>query len=366
VLRQNGELANGCNVGIGLLPSRRNIVMHVSKLFAVPAILAVLGAGAAAQSPAEFYKGKTIDMMIGYSVGGGYDVYARVVARHMGRHIPGNPLITPRNMEGAGSLRLANWLYNVGKKDGTVIGTIGRGTGFDPLFGHKSAQFDGNKFNWIGSANDEVSVCVVWNGRTKITKFDDLLTTPLTVGGTGAAADTDQFPRIINGVLGTQMKIITGYPGGNDVNLAMERGEVDGRCGWSWSSLMSTRPNWIKEKKITVLVQLSLEKHPDLPDVPLITDLAKTEEQRQILRLIFARQALGRPYLAPPGVPDDRVAALRKAFMDTMKDKEFLAEADKAQLEITPIAGEELQKLVGEVYETPPAVVRKAADILKQ
>ena len=335
-------------------------------LFAASAILAVLGAArASAQSPAEFYKGKTVEMMIGYSVGGGYDVYARMIARHLGKHIPGNPVVTPKNMEGAGSLRLANWLYNVANKNGTVIGTIGRGTGFDPLFGHKAAQFDGNRFNWIGSANDEVSVCVVWNGRTKVTKFEDLLTMPLAVGGTGAAADTDQFPRIINGALGTQMKIVTGYPGGNDVNLALERGEVDGRCGWSWSSVVSTRASWLKEKKISILMQLSLEKHPDLPDVPLITELAKNDEQRAILRLIFARQALGRPYLAPPDVPADRVAALRKAFMDTMKDKDFLADAEKAQLEITPLSGDAIQKLVSEIYQTPPAIVKRAAELLK-
>jgi len=318
-----------------------------------------------AQSPADFYKGKTVDLMIGYSVGGGYDVYARLIARYLGRHIPGNPTVTPKNMDGAGSLRLANWLFNVAPKDGLAIGTIGRGTGFDSLLGSKTAQFDGTKFNWIGSANDEVSVCVVWNGRTKITKFEDLLTNELTVGGTGAAADTDQFPRIINGVLGTRMKIVTGYPGGNDVNLAMERGEVDGRCGWSWSSVESTRKYWVTEKKITILMQLSLKKHPDLPDVPLITELAKTDEQRQILKLIFARQPLGRPYLAPPGVPQDRVDALRKAFMDTMADKEFLAEAEKAQLEITPVPGDEVQRLVTEVYQTPPAVVQKAIELLR-
>jgi tripartite-type tricarboxylate transporter receptor subunit TctC len=340
--------------------------MRRTMLGIAAAILALSATSfAQAQSPADFYKSKTVEMMIGYSVGGGYDVYARLIARFIGKHIPGSPMVVPKNMEGAGSLRLANWLYNVAPKDGSVFGTIGRGTGFDPLFDHRSAQFDGTKFNWIGSANDEVSVCVVWNGRTKITKFEDLLTTELTVGGTGAAADTDQFPRVVNGVLGTKMKIITGYPGGNDVNLALERGEVDGRCGWSWSSVLSTRPAWIRDKKITVLMQLSLNKHPDLKDVPLITDLAKTEEQRQILRLIFARQALGRPYLAPPGVPADRVEALRKAFMDTMKDKEFLAEAEKAQLEITPVDGATLQKLVAEVYQTPPAVVRKAADLLK-
>jgi tripartite-type tricarboxylate transporter receptor subunit TctC len=333
--------------------------------FAAAAILTVTMVGAYAQSPADFYKGKTVDMMIGYSVGGGYDVYARLLSRHFGNHIPGNPVVTPKNMEGAGSLRLANWLYNVAPRNGTVVGTIGRGTGFDPLFGHKAAKFDGNKFNWIGSANDEVSVCVVWNGRTKVTKFEDLLTHELNVGGTGSAADTDQFPRIINGVLGTKMRIVTGYPGGNDVNLALERGEVDGRCGWSWSSVVSTRANWLKEKKITVLMQLSLEKHPDLPDVPLITELAKNDEQRALLRLIFARQALGRPFVAPPDVPADRVAALRTGFMDSMKDKQFLAEADKAQLEITPVSGDAVQKLVAEIYQTPPEIVKKAADILK-
>jgi tripartite-type tricarboxylate transporter receptor subunit TctC len=318
-----------------------------------------------AQAPADFYKGRNVDLMIGYSVGGGYDVYARMIARHLGRHIRAEPTVVPKNMEGAGSLRLANWLYNVAAKDGGVIATIGRGTGFDPLLGHKAAQFDGTKFNWIGSANDEVSVCVAWTARAKVKKFDDLVKTELTVGGTGSAADTDQFPRILNGVLGTKMRIITGYPGGNDVNLAMERGEVDGRCGWSWSSVKSTRASWLADKKITILMQLSLSKHPDLPDVPLVTDLATTEEQRQILRLIFARQVMGRPYLAPPGVPPDRVAALRSAFMGTMADREFLAEAEKAQLEITPVSGEAVQKLVGEVYQTPPEIAKKAADLLK-
>jgi len=317
------------------------------------------------QAAPDFYRGKTVDLQIGYSVGGGYDVYARMLAPFMAKHIPGNPSIVPKNMEGAGSLRLANWLYNVGPKDGTAFGTIGRGTGFDPLFGHRGAQFDGGKFTWIGSANDEVSVCVVWNGRTKIAKFEDLLTTPLTVGGTSAAADTDQFPLVMNGVLGTKMKVVTGYPGGNDVNLAMERGEVDGRCGWSWSSVRSTRPQWLTEKKITILVQLALHKHADLPDTPVIIDLAKTDEQRQILKLIFARQALGRPFLAPPGIPAARAEALRTAFMDTMHDKDFLAETEKAQLEITPIDGAGVQKLVADLYQSPPAVVKRAAELLK-
>src|SRR3954451_10145781 len=341
-------------------------VMRIIKTGIAAAVLAVFTiATVHAQNPASFYKGKNVDLMIGYRVGGGHDVYARLIARHMSKHIPGNPTVTPKNMEGAGSLRLANWLYNVAPKDGLAFGTIGRGTGFDPLLGHKQAQFDGNKFNWIGSANDEVSVCVSWNKPGNVTKFEELYTKQLTVGGTGAAADTDQFPRILNNVLGTKMKIVTGYPGGNDVNLALERGEVDGRCGWSWSSVESTRANWLKEKKINILVQLALQKHPDLSDVPLVTEQAKNEEQKQILTLIFARQALGRPYLAPPGIPFDRVDVLRKAFMDTMKDPEFLAEADKAQLEITPVSGDALQKLVADVYKTPPEIAKKAADALK-
>ena len=319
---------------------------------------------ARAQSPAEFYKGKTVEFYIGYSVGGGYDLYARTIARHIGKHIPGNPTVVPRNMEGAGSLRLANWLFRVGAKDGSVIGTIGRGTGFDPILGQQGAQFDGTKFTWLGSANNEVSVCVSWNATSGIAKFEDLLNKEMTVGGTSSSADTDQFPRIMNGVLGTKMRIVSGYPGGNDVVLAMERGEVKGRCGWSWSSVMSTHRVWLDEKKMTVLAQLALQKHPDLPDVPLIIDLAKTDEQKQILKLIFARQVMGRPYLAPPGIPADRAAVLRQAFLDTMTDKDFLADAEKAQLEITPVDGAGIQKLVTEVYQTPPEVAKKAAELL--
>jgi tripartite-type tricarboxylate transporter receptor subunit TctC len=318
-----------------------------------------------AQSPAEFYKGKNVELYIGYSVGGGYDVYARIVARHMGKHIPGNPTIVPKNMEGAGSLRVTNWLYNVAPKDGSAFATIGRGTAFNPILGVPGAQFDAQKFTWIGSANDEVSVCAAWH-TTGITKFEDLRTKEIAVGGTGASDDTTQFPKVLNSVLGTKMKVISGYPGGNDAVLAMERGEVHGRCGWSWSSVKATHNNWITEKKINVVLQLALEKHPELPDVPLVTDFATTEEQRQILRLVFARQVMGRPFVAPPGIPADRTEALRKAFMDTMSDKEFLAEAEKAGLEITAVPGEQIQKLVAEVYKTPKEVADKAAAIFNQ
>jgi tripartite-type tricarboxylate transporter receptor subunit TctC len=338
--------------------------MHRFAYGVAATLLALLPISTAnAQTPAQFYAGKTVELQIGYSVGGGYDVYARVIAKHIGKHIPGNPNVVPKNMEGAGSLRLANWLYNAAPKDGTVFGTIGRGVAFDPLLGSKGAQFDATKFLWLGSANDEVSVCVAWK-TTGITKIEELQTKEMTVGGTGGGSDTDEFPKIMNGVLGTKMKVISGYPGGNDVNLAMERGEVQGRCGWSWSSVEATRKNWVEEKTINVLVQLSLAKHPSLPDVPLVIDLAKTEEQKQILNLIFARQVMGRPYLAPPGIPQDRAEALQKAFMDTMKDKDFLADAEKTKLEIVPVPGPDLQKLVAEVYKTPPAIAAKAGELL--
>jgi tripartite-type tricarboxylate transporter receptor subunit TctC len=328
---------------------------------AIPALHAI--SASHAQSPADFYKGKTVDLYIGYSAGGGYDLYARALARHMGRFIPGNPTILAKNMPGAGSLVLANWLYNVAPKDGTALGIIGRGTAFDPLLGSTKAQFDAGKFNWIGSMNDEVSVCVAWH-TTGITTLEQVERKELTVGGSGPAADTDQFPKVLNATIGTKFKLVTGYPGGNDVDLAMERGEVMGRCGWSWSSVIATHKSWIDDKKINVLVQLSLSKHVDLPHVPLIMDFARTEEQKQIFNLVFARQPMGRPFLAPPGIPAERVAVLRKAFMDTMKSGEFLAEAEKMQLEINPVSGDAVQKIVQEVYRTPKAVAAAVAQMV--
>jgi tripartite-type tricarboxylate transporter receptor subunit TctC len=234
----------------------------------------------------------------------------------------------------------------------------------EPLLGGEGAQFDAQKFTWLGSANDEVSLCVAWR-TSGITKFEDLYTKELIVGGTGSGADTDVFPYVVNKVFGTKLKVISGYPGGNDINLAMERGEVAGRCGWSWSSVKSGHMNWVKDGTLKLLTQLSLAKHPDLPDVPLLTDLAKTQEQKQILELIFARQVMGRPFLAPPGLPSHRAEALRTAFMATMKDPEFLAAADKAQLEITPVSGAEIQALVTKVYATPAAVAKKAAEAVR-
>ena len=317
-----------------------------------------------AQPPADFFKGRTVDLYIGYSVGGGYDVYARMIARHMGRHIPGNPTIIPKNMEGAGSIRLANWLYNVAPRDGTAFGTVSRGAPFDPLLGSPATQFDGREFTWIGSANNEVSVCVAWH-TTGVARFEGLLSKELVVGGSSAASDTDQFAKLLNALFGTKLKVATGYPGGNEINLAIERGEVGGRCGWSWSSVVATHKHWLEQNRIAVLIQTALSKHADLPDVPLVTDLARSEEQRQIIWLIFARQVMGRPFMAPPGVPPERAIALRDAFMSTMKDPQFLADAEKAKLEITPVSGADIDKLVKDVYRTPKETAAKAAAMIR-
>jgi tripartite-type tricarboxylate transporter receptor subunit TctC len=335
---------------------------HLATAASTLVLLAFASGPSHAQSVADFYKGKNLTMEIGYSVGGGYDIYARLVARFLGRHVPGNPTVVTKNMPGAGSLRLANWLYSAAPKDGTEIGTIGRGIPFDPLLGSPQADFDPLKFTWLGSANNEVSICAAWH-TSGIKKLEELYTKSMIVGGTGGGADTDVFPEILNGVLQTKIRIVSGYPGGNDINIAMERGEVDGRCGWSWSSVVATHSHWLTQSKINVLVQLSLSKHADLAHVPLIEEFAKTAEDKQILKLIFARQVMGRPFLAPPGLPADRAAALQQAFVATMKDKDFLAEAEKMKLEINPVSAAEVEQVLREAYQVPKEVAVRAGKL---
>ncbi len=323
------------------------------------ALVGAFAAPAAAQSVENFYKGKNLEMYIGYSTGGGYDTYGRFVAKHMGKHIPGKPNFVVKNMPGAGSLLLVNQLYNVLPKDGSVIAIFARAAAWEPIFGNPQAKFDPTKLNWLGSGNNEVSICAFWH-TAGLTSTEQFMKTPLVVGGTGPGADTDNFPLTLNNVLGTKLKLITGYPGGNDINIAMERGEVQGRCGWSWSSVKSTRPDWLKDKKIFIPLQFALAKHEDMPNVPLVLDLAKDQKQRQILEVIFSAQPMGRPFAAPPNVPADRVKALRAAFDATFKDKEFLAEATKAKLEIDPVSGAEVEKIVKRVASMPPELLKAA------
>jgi len=327
---------------------------------------AITAASASAQpSVADFYKNKSIDVYIGFSVGGVYDINARLLSRFMGRHIPGNPTLVPRQMVGAASLTLANWLYQVAPKDGTAVGTFARGIAFNPLLGQAGGIIEATKFNWLGSTNDEVSVCAA-RSESGVTTFEQVFHQELVIGSTGSSGDDDQLPKIVNGVLGTKFRTVRGFPGGNEIKLAMERGEVSGRCGWSWSSVKATEAEWLKNKKISILVQLALRKHPDLPDTPLVTDYAKTDEGRQIFKVALARQVMAWPFAAPPGVPAERVVALRKAFDETMQDKEFLAEADRLNLEVTPVTGDRIQSLLADIYRTTsPEVTAKIGEMLK-
>jgi tripartite-type tricarboxylate transporter receptor subunit TctC len=338
--------------------------MRLLQAFVVTLIAAMQLSPLHAQTPEEFFRGAAISLYIGNSVGGGYDLYGRMLARHMPKHIPGKPMVVPKNMEGGGSLRAANFMYEKAPRDGTAFATIGRGTPFAPMTGQKGANFDATKFIWLGSANNEVSSCAAWH-TSGVTKFEDLLSKELIIGGTVATDDAAQLPNVVNGLLGTKFKLVLGYPGGNEMNLAMERGETQGRCGLSWASFKVSQPAWVAEKKIRPLFQVSFSKHPDLPDVPLVLDLATTEEQRQIIRLFAARQVIGRPFFAPPDVPQDRVEVLRRAFDNTMKDPDFVAETEKAKLEINPVTGEAVQDLVKDIYQTSPEIVQKAEKLAK-
>lgn len=323
---------------------------------------AMHAAPAAADAVADFYKNQRVTVYIGYAAGGGYDRYGRVMARHLGAFLPGKPSMTPKNMPGAGSIVLANALYNTLPKDGTAIGIIGRGVPMEPLFGRKGPKFDATKFNWIGSMNNEVSTCVAFH-TSGFKTIQDVMDREMILASTAQGSDGVDFPLALNNVLGTKFKLITGYPGGATLQLAQERGEAHGRCGWSWSSIKATRSHWVKEGKIKVLLQLALKKHPEIDSsVPLVMDIAKNDRDRKVLRLIFARQIMGRPFLAPPNVPADRVAALRGAFDAMMVDGAFKAMAQKTKLEVEPVSGKEIEDLLKDIYASSPDIVQVAAD----
>jgi tripartite-type tricarboxylate transporter receptor subunit TctC len=323
------------------------------------AALSLGGQGIArADSVADFYQGKRITMYIGSSAGGGTDLYGRLVASFIGRHIPGNPTVVPSNVPGANGLVAANQLFNVAPKDGTAIGTFGRYAVFEALWKNKAALFVPERFNWIGNVHVDISTCVTWH-TTGVTTLSEFMTRELKMGAT-----TESHLNILDNVFGAKLRAIKGYPGGNDITLALERGEVDGRCNWSWSAIMSTRAEWVRDKKINFILQFSHKKVPDLQDVPLVTELIKTNEQRQIIDLILTSQQMARLVAAPPDVPAERVAALRQAFDDTMKDPEFLASASRLAMPVEPVSGLELQKLVGDMAQTPPEVIKTFHEVV--
>ena len=309
----------------------------------------------------SFFKNKRGTVYIGTPPGGGYDAYGRTTARHLGRHIPGKPSVIPKNLPAASGLVLANNLYNKMPKDGTAMGVFPRGQITQPLYGNKQARFHGAKFNWLGSVNKDVSVCMIWHkAKAKTTK--QFLSSGVIMGGGNAGASNTTNPLVLNNIVGANLKIVSGYPGGTDINLAMERGEVEARCGVSWSAVKARAGKWLKAKKIRIMMQMSTFKHPELAHVPLVMDYAKTDQERQALKLIYANGAFGRPFALPPGVPADRVALLRKAFMATMLDAKFLKEAKKRRLEVQAVSGMEVQNLIKEIYKTPADIIAAAKD----
>ena len=275
----------------------------------------------------------------------------------IGKHIPGNPSIIPQQMAGAGSLRAANYIYSVAPKDGSVFGTFSRSMGISPLV--DKAEFDSRKFTWLGSVTDDNTICVTGSG-SPIKNWDDFLSKPSKFGGEGAGSDPDIWALLYKNVFGAKLQLVSGYPGTNDVVLAMERGEVDGLCGISWSTIKTRHPEWLTSHTVNIIVQEALQKEPEIASVPLASDLVKTPEQSQILKLLLVSQAMARPFAAPPDIPAERKAALLAAFDATMKDADFLAEAKKLNFDVRPVDAAKIDEMLAEVYQTPKDVIARA------
>ena len=306
-----------------------------------------------------YFKGKEITLGIGFGAGGGYDTYGRLMARHFGRFIPGNPNVIAKNDPGAGGMKLAASIYNVAKKDGTEIALFAATTALEPLFGTTEAKYETNKFTWIGNLDSDVSSCGVWK-HTGIKTWEDMKTRETTFGATGPAAITSIHPLVLGSLLGLKTKVILGYQGTRDVNLAMQRGEVDGTCGLYMSSIRSQYKDDVAAGNLNVAITLGKERTKDFPNVPSVFELIKTDEDKKLADLIFGSDAIGRPIAAPPGMAPARVATLRKAFDAMVKDPEFIAEATKIGLSVDALSGEEVQKRFAAFYETPKPVLDRA------
>jgi tripartite-type tricarboxylate transporter receptor subunit TctC len=325
------------------------LVLLVS-LFALPA---------AAQSVEEFYRGRTITLTIGLGAGGGYDLYARVMAKHIGRYIPGNPVIVPKNMPGGGGVQAANYLANVAARDGSELGMLAPSVILMPLFGDPAAKFDPRDLSWIGSMNNEVLSCGVWH-TTGLTRFEEMYQREVIFGGSGPAGVTTQHPLVLKNLLGAKAKVITGYAGSKELNLAMQRGEVEGACGLSASSLKTQwREEW-HDGRLRVLIQMGSHDHPDLEGVPDIYKFARSDEDLQVLHLLFDQSVIGRVVFAPPAMPRDRLEALRRALAAMLADKDFRADADKARMEIDPATGPDIESLLQRFFAYPHSIIEKA------
>ncbi len=333
------------------------------KAILVTAFLPLVTTAVSADPVADFYKGKNIMFYIGYAAGGGYDVYARIVSQHMARHIPGNPKIVPKNTPGAGGRIAAAYLYNIAAKDGTSLCTSDQSLALQQAFGDKSIKFDTTKFIYIGNPNAGNNVVTLWH-TAGIRSVDDAKKKVTVLGSTGRNTSS-YYPLVMNALLGTKFRVLIGYRGGSHINLAMEKGEVDGRGSNNWASWKSTKPDWIKNKTIDIIAQVGPKRETDLPNVPLLTDLATNDDDRKLMELLSAPVAIGRPIFTTPNVPEDRVKALRDAFDKTMKDPAFLADAKKIDLEIDPVRGVEMQKIVAGIVATPKPIVARLSKIIE-
>jgi tripartite-type tricarboxylate transporter receptor subunit TctC len=322
------------------------------------AIVAVslLYAATSAAGAEDFYRGKTIKLIVPSAPGGGYDSYGRTLAQYLTKHIPGEPAVVVQNMPGGGGLTGANWLFNIAPKDGLAIGLLQRGVPFYPFFGDKNAMFEPLKFNWLGSITAEAGAVTVFH-TSKAQKMDDAFKSEIVLGGSGPN-DSETYPHLMNNTIGTKFRIVSGYKSNTETLLAIERGEVEGLSG-SWSSMKSNRPNWVKDKQVRPLVQIAKVRQPDLPDVPLIMDFVKKDEDRIMWTVALSMAQAGRPVAAPPGVPADLVKILRKAFNDTMKDPDFIADMERTRRDVSPETGESMVKLLEEVAAFPSATLSK-------
>jgi tripartite-type tricarboxylate transporter receptor subunit TctC len=316
-------------------------------------------------SAAEFYDGKTIRVIIVTDAGGSYDLVGRLIGRHIGKHIPGNPTVMPQNMPGASGMAATNHIYNVAPQDGTVLGAVHPvSASLAPVLGNPNARFNPSKFNWIGTLADPSNVLAVLD-TSPVKTWQDAKRTEATIGAVSADGADAMSANLANAVLGTKFKVVTGYPGGGPIMIAMERGEVNGRGIQTWAGWKATRPDWVEQKKIIPLYQVAIESDPELKQVPLLVDLAEGEENKGAVRLFTNVMSLGRPMLAGPGVPVENVRILRRAFEATMKDPEFVAEAQKLRLELSPMNGEQVQKIVDEMTSVSPAAIERFKEAVK-
>jgi len=331
--------------------------------FLVVATTSCAATMAHAQAVEDFYKANPITMLVGSGAGGGYDVYARAFARTWTNHIPGHPAIIPKNLPAAAGLAAASTLYNGSERDGSVIGAFTNGAAMDPLFGNSSAHYDALRFNWLGSIGKLENVCFTWH-TSPVRTIADARAREVIVAAAGATSNSAIVPKMLNALIGTRFKVVPGYDTSSGLTMAVERGEAEGICGLSWSTMKASRPHWIKDNLLNVIVQMGLAKLRDLPDVPSALDLIEDAGNRQVMELILIRQEAGRPFAAPPGTPADRVAALRRAFEDTLADPEFVAEANRMQLEIEPMTGDAIEKMLTKAYAAPKAIVERAAKLV--